>query len=194
MISPIFKLATGAVRGSLKEAIDAEDEDITIIVDSGESEVPLSDDEQEIVDWINSQKTTRKIEYLFLHTTATHTDAKVSSIVKYWKDRLGWVNSGYNGIITRDGKVSILADLNQVCNGVKGYNSKSIHFSFIGGIDKNGKAIDNRTAEQKSMFEVIIKTIKNKYTDIIILGHNQKSTKRCPCFDVPLYLKEIGVD
>jgi hypothetical protein len=32
------------------------------------------------------------------------------------------------------------------------------------------------------------------HPSIKVAGHNQFATKACPCFDVPNYLRSIGVD
>jgi hypothetical protein len=64
----------------------------------------------------------RQISYLVVHCTATSQDARVESILKYWKDKLGWKNVGYHYLIDKTGFVNVLADHETITNGVKGNN------------------------------------------------------------------------
>ena len=55
-----------------------------------------------------------------------------------------------------DGKIEQLLDENEVSNGVQGYNSTSINISYVGGIDGQGRAVDNRTQAQKdSLYNIL---------------------------------------
>jgi len=92
----------------------------------------------------------------------------------------------------------------KVANGVKGYNAKSIHVAWVGGIDRqHPNGTDNRTAAQRfALFDIVVK-LKQKYPKAVILGHRDISPdknhngivdpweriKECPCFDV---LKEFA--
>jgi N-acetylmuramoyl-L-alanine amidase len=132
----------------------------------------------------------REIKYLAIHCTATSQKAKVSSIVNYWKNTLGWKNAGYHFIIEPSGNVVELLSIDKVSNGVRGFNSESINISYIGGIDANTKPTDNRTDEQiKSMIK-LVKKYKELYPNIIIQGHRDfpNVKKDCPSFDVKKWL------
>lgn len=144
----------------------------------------------------------RRISYIVVHCTAGSQKQTIESIKSYWKNTLKWKNVGYHRIIKPDGEIVKLAEDNEVTNGVAGYNSTSIHISYIGGIDANGKAIDNRTTEQKCALEHILKEYKKKYPNAVIKGHRDFSIdknkngkidsweriKECPCFDaIPEY-------
>ena len=122
----------------------------------------------------------RHIEYLVAHCTATDQDTKISSILRYWKTRLGWKNPGYHFIIEADGKVTQLQDLEKASNGVRGYNRNSIHVSYIGGKD-----IDDRTEAQKIAMTALFKGLKAMFPEAEILGHRDfpRVTKSCPRFD-----------
>lgn len=130
----------------------------------------------------------RNIKYIVIHCTATSQRATVSGILNYWKHNLGWKNPGYHRLIEPDGTVHKLQDFNRNTNGVKGYNSSSIHISYIGGIDEKGKPKDNRTEEQKaSILDCIREALQyNGCTDMtIIQGHRDfpEVAKECPSFD-----------
>ena len=91
----------------------------------------------------------RDIKYIVIHCTATSPDTKKESILNYWKNVLKWKSAGYHKLIDKFGIIHELAKYEQVTNGVKGYNSNSIHFSYIGGVDEVGKPKDTRTPKQK---------------------------------------------
>ena len=129
----------------------------------------------------------RPIKYIALHCTATPQNATVMAIQRYWKDSLKWKSPGYHLLIEANGTIHRLLDFNGVANGVKGFNKESIHISYIGGVDKQGKPLDNRTAVQK---EAILKCINevlewSENKCLIIQGHRDfpNVNKACPCFD-----------
>ena len=133
----------------------------------------------------------RNIKFIVVHCTATPTNTSIESIKSYWKNNLKWQNNGYHYIIQRDGTVVQITDELKIANGVAGYNTASIHLSYIGGVDKNDKPIDNRTPAQKeAIFNLIIK-LSNKYPQAEIKGHRDFPNvhKACPSFDVKQWLK-----
>lgn len=129
----------------------------------------------------------RPIKYIAIHCTATQPNATLVAIQRYWKDNLGWKSPGYHLLVEPNGTVHRLLDFNGVANGVKGFNKESVHISYIGGITKEGKPVDNRTNAQK---EAILKCIDEvlEWSDnkcLIIQGHRDfpNQNKACPCFD-----------
>jgi N-acetylmuramoyl-L-alanine amidase len=192
MIKPIFSIQEVLMRPSkrielwkqqLAECQKAEDEDLVIIsdVENVEEECPIATNLKEFLDWLNIQTVNRTIEYIFQHCTATRQDATVSAILNNWK-RQGWINPGYHVILPTEG-YTVLADLNSVSNGARGYNSKSIHISYIGGIDQNGKAFNNMTESQKKLMIAITKALKEKFPNAKVMLHNEVSNKACPSFN-----------
>lgn len=134
---------------------------------------------------------TRQINRIVLHCTATSQQATVEAIQNYWKNNLGWKNPGYHFIIGVDGTVYMLLHPNKVSNGARGYNSDSLHISYIGGINKNTrKPEDTRTKEQKAAMKRLVKQYLRKLGDIPVIGHNEISNKACPSFDVQQWLKD----
>lgn len=135
----------------------------------------------------------RNIKNIVIHCTATGIKAKLESIKNYWKNKLGWKSPGYHYIIDYLGNVTQLLSESKIANGVKGHNSESIHISYIGGIDFEGKAYDTRSyAQEVSMFDLIVK-LSTKYPNAQILGHRdfQGVKKDCPSFDVKAWLKSF---
>jgi len=137
----------------------------------------------------------RAIKHIVLHCTATSKDTKVSSIVRYWKERKGWINPGYHFIIDVFGNVTQLQPLDKASNGVRGHNSTSINISYIGGVDKNGKSKDTRTMQQYDAMVGLVKAFHAVFPDADILGHRdfEGVKKSCPSFDVKQFLKEIKI-
>jgi N-acetylmuramoyl-L-alanine amidase len=137
----------------------------------------------------------RHIKYIALHCTATPQNTSVMSIQRHWKDTLGWRSPGYHFLIEANGTIHRLLDLNEVANGVKGYNKESIHISYIGGVSKEGRPEDNRTAVQK---EAILLCIKEaiEWSDNkcpIIQGHRDfpNVKKACPSFDAKAEYRDV---
>lgn len=137
----------------------------------------------------------RTINNIVLHCTATPQTAKVENIVRYWKEELGWKKPGYHHIIKADGQIVDLLPIEQPSNGVQGFNSDSIHISYIGGVDGKGNAVDNRTDAQKQAQIKLIKLYKQQFPNAQIKGHRDFPgvAKSCPSFDVGEWLNCIGI-
>jgi len=127
----------------------------------------------------------RIIKYIVIHCTATQPNTKKESILNYWKNTLKWKSVGYHRLIDANGIIHELANYDQITNGVKGYNSESIHFSYIGGIDEAGRPKDTRTIKQKESLLYLVQKAKKKYPEAIVLGHKDFKgvVKACPSFD-----------
>jgi N-acetylmuramoyl-L-alanine amidase len=135
----------------------------------------------------------RNISFIAVHCTATPQTTTIASIQNYWRNNLKWRSSGYHVIITPDGKINRLAPDEAICNGVAGFNSVSLHVSYIGGVDANGKAIDNRTPQQKAALYEVLTTWKRLYPNAIIQGHRDfpRVKKACPSFNAKAEYKDI---
>lgn len=148
----------------------------------------------------------RKINYIVLHCTASQQTETVESILSFFKNVKKWKNPGYHFIVRPDGSVANTCKIENIANGVAGHNANSIHISYIGGIDKQGKAVDNRTDAQKAAQIKLLNELKKKFPSAKITGHRDLSpdknndgiispnewTKMCPCFDTKKWLKEMN--
>lgn len=146
----------------------------------------------------------RQIKYLAVHCTASSQTTTIKGLEMEFK-RKGWKNPGYHYVVSADGKVHQMLDEAKVSNGVKGYNSVSVNVAYIGGIDNQGKATDNRTAAQKKSLRALLKMLKGKYPTAVIQGHRDFSPdlngdgkitrnewiKACPCFEAKEEYKDI---
>ena len=140
----------------------------------------------------------RNIKRIFVHCTAGPQTQTVAEIQKYWKNVKKWKTPGYHYIIKPDGEIVPLQPEDKPSNGVAGYNSTSINVCYIGGIDKQGRPVDNRTDAQKESLIRILKELKSRYPDAEILGHREiwgqdpsKWHKMCPCFSAKAEYEHI---
>lgn len=127
----------------------------------------------------------RTIKYIAVHCTATPQTTSIDSIRNYWKTNLKWKMPGYHFLIKPDGEIVQLLDISKVSNGVLGYNKETINISYIGGVDKNNKAIDNRTEAQKKALLLKLKELKKMFPNAVIQGHRDFPgvRKDCPSFN-----------
>ena len=136
----------------------------------------------------------RDIKYIVIHCTATQPNTKKESILNYWKNTLKWKSVGYHRLIDANGVIHELAKYEQVTNGVKGYNSNSIHFSYVGGgVDEFNNPKDTRTLKQKESLLYLIKQAKKQFPNAIVQGHRDFKgvVKACPSFDAKIEYENI---
>jgi N-acetylmuramoyl-L-alanine amidase len=135
----------------------------------------------------------REIKYIVIHCTASKPNTKKEAILNYWKNTLKWKTVGYHRLIDANGVIHELAKFEQITNGVKGYNSESIHFSYIGGIDESGRPKDTRTLKQKESLLYLIKQAKKQFPNAIVQGHKDFKgvAKACPSFEAKNEYKAI---
>lgn len=127
----------------------------------------------------------RTINYIVVHCTATQPNARIEDIKRYWRENLKWKSPGYHYMIKADGEVVNTLPVDQVSNGVAGWNSQIINISYIGGVDKNNQPKDTRTPEQKASILKLLKELKSKFPKAKIQGHRDFPNvhKACPSFD-----------
>ena len=72
----------------------------------------------------------------------------------------------------------------------------SRHIVYAGGVDTDNvqKAKDTRTPAQKEALKRYVLDFHRKHPTVKIVGHNQLAAKACPSFDVPQWLKSIGIN
>jgi N-acetylmuramoyl-L-alanine amidase len=131
----------------------------------------------------------RQINWIVVHCTATPQTTKPSSILNYWRNRLGWRSPGYHLLIEADGTVHELAPFDKITNGVRGHNSEAIHISYIGGVDADGLPADTRTEAQKAAIldclrKALLWTMDQQVKVPHIVGHRDLfNGKACPSYN-----------
>ena len=149
-----------------------------------------------------------KIKYLIIHCTATPEYREITSAqIRHWHldpppAGRGWHQGGYTDLFHLNGGIERLVANNndgivdpwEVTNGVTGINSVSRHIVYAGGLAADGKTPkDTRTPDQRKALTRYVQDFIRLNPGILIAGHNQFAPKACPSFDVPLWLKKIGV-
>ena len=146
----------------------------------------------------------RTIDRIFVHCTAGSQKQTIEDLKAEFKAK-GWKHSGYHYAVMPSGRIEQMLPEEEISNGVQGYNSTSINVAYIGGIDGNGKATDNRTSEQKKSLVELLKQLRERYPRARIMGHRDISPdkngngiidpweriKECPCFDAITEYKDI---
>lgn len=137
----------------------------------------------------------RAIDLLIVHCSATIEGNEYSSKTisdwhkarnfSYYKDTKTGEKRyvGYHYIIHLDGTIEPCRPESVRGCHVSNYNAKSIGICYIGGYDKNKKAIDTRTPEQKASLLKLLKELKGRYPKATVHGHREYAAKACPCFD-----------
>lgn len=149
-----------------------------------------------------------KLKFLIIHCTATPEGRNVfPDEIRRWhtdpveKGGRGWKQVGYSDMIMLNGVLVNLVPYNdddlvdpwEITNGATGTNHQSRHVVYVGGTDKQMRTKDTRTAAQLATLKNYVRTMITKYPGIKVAGHNQFAKKDCPSFDVPTWLKSIGV-
>ena len=149
-------------------------------------------------------------KYLVIHCTATKEGVNIKpEQIKEWhmgENGRGWSRVGYSDLITLDGALHNLhfakgtnpyddfVEHSEMTWGVKGINKYSKHVCYVGGLDDNKDPKNTMTTEQKYTLEIYLKHEILRHPDLLIAGHNQFSTKACPCFFVPNLCRDMGIE
>lgn len=151
----------------------------------------------------------KPMQYLVIHCTATPEGREVSADeIRRWhtapvsQGGRGWKQVGYTDMVHLDGCVERLVDNNEdaqvdaweVTNGAAGYNSISRHIVYVGGCDKAGMPKDTRTEAQREALKHYVEDFHARFPQVKIVGHHELNPgKACPSFDVPTWLRSIGI-
>jgi hypothetical protein len=140
----------------------------------------------------------QKAQIVVWHCTGNTPNPKLtgSDIARYHTSPTpngrGWKVPGYHAVIRTNGKIDILVDNDydseilqeEITNGVRGINYKSIHIAYIGGLDPVSMLPHPTitTMQYKALAEISHK-IQANIPGIEFYGHNHFSNKACPCFN-----------
>ena len=149
------------------------------------------------------------MQYLVIHCTATPEGREVSAAeIRRWhtapvsQGGRGWKQVGYTDMVHLDGRVERLVNNNEdaqvdpweVTNGAADYNNVSRHIVYVGGCDKAGKPKDTRTEAQREALKRYVEDFHARFPQVKIVGHHELNPgKACPSFDVPTWLRSIGI-
>lgn len=127
----------------------------------------------------------RKINKIIIHCSATPEGRHVTvqDIDRWHRDR-GFSQIGYHWVIYLDGSIHKGRSEEIAGAHVVGHNANSVGICYIGGVDEMMRPKDTRTKEQRATMRSLVSSLKNKYPDATVHGHNEFAAKACPSFDV----------
>lgn len=147
-----------------------------------------------------------ELKYLILHCSDTPPNREVTEEdIRQWHIvERGWSKYGYSKLFQRSGNVLDFYDIdndqwveaNEITNGAVGFNRNSVHWCFAGGkIGANGLVEPDKilTSNQMIAFKVEINEFLKYHPQVVVIGHNQVSTKLCPGFKVSELLRLSGI-
>ena len=128
-------------------------------------------------------------DYIVVHCTATRPSMDIGRVeVDAWHRHRGFLGIGYHYIIRRDGLLETGRDSEDVGAHARGFNSRSISVSIVGGVTEGDVTIseDNFKDEQWVTLKALVERLTELYPDAVVLGHRDlpNVSKDCPSFDV----------
>ena len=133
----------------------------------------------------------RPITEIIIHCTGTvpSNGTTVEAVRKYHKEVNGWKDIGYHYLIYIDGSIHQGRPIDQIGAHCKNHNTGTIGICYVGGKNAEGKLVDTRTVAQIAALRNLVKSLKTVFPTIKkVSGHNQYSSKPCPCFNVETQL------
>ena len=126
----------------------------------------------------------RQISEIIVHCTATVEGKEVTvADIDRWHKANGWNGIGYHYVVYLDGTIHKGRNENVSGAHCSGHNSKSIGVCYVGGLDAQGKPKDTRSTPQRIALNKLVTELKNKYKGAVVYGHNDFTSKSCPCFN-----------
>ena len=126
----------------------------------------------------------RSIDKIIVHCSATREGQHVTvQQIRQWHLQRNFADIGYHYVIYLDGTVHKGRSLEKAGAHCKGYNAHSIGICYVGGLDRQGKPKDTRTAAQKAALLSLIRELRQRFPRATVHGHREFANKACPCFD-----------
>lgn len=127
----------------------------------------------------------RPINKIIIHCSATPEGRHVGiDEIDCWHRAAGFRRIGYHFVIYLDGTVVSGRPIEEVGAHCRGQNSDSIGICYVGGTDSYGNPRDTRTTHQRRALIELVKSLKSRFPDARIYGHNDFAAKACPSFNV----------
>lgn len=150
----------------------------------------------------------KRTDYLVVHCSASgDTNLTVEQIRAMHKAQ-GWLDIGYNDVITRDGKLHTGRGRDAVGSHVKGFNSTTYGICLVGGKLEGGKWRANFSDAQYDTLEKRLRELQAHYPNKPgVLGHRDLSPdkdhsgvieprefiKECPTFNAREWAASKGL-
>ena len=126
----------------------------------------------------------RSIDKIIVHCSATREGQHVTvQQIRQWHLQRNFADIGYHYVVYLDGTVHKGRPLEKAGAHSKGHNAHSIGICYAGGLDRQGKPKDTRTAAQKAALLSLIRELRQRFPRATVHGHREFANKACPCFD-----------
>lgn len=136
----------------------------------------------------------RKITEIIIHCSATAPGwmaglsvEEQAAEIDRWHKAQGWAGIGYHYVVGRDGTVATGRDIERDGAHVQGRNAGTIGVCLIGG--RGSSATDqpeqHYTPEQLAALRDLVDSLRTRFGNVPVSGHNQFAAKACPGFSVP---------
>ena len=134
----------------------------------------------------------RFISKIIIHCSATKPDQDIGlDEIRKWHLKRGFNDIGYHYVVRLNGTMDIGRPIERVGAHVRGHNKESIGICYVGGLNYKGIPEDTRLKCQKEQLIAILKQLKEEFPTAEIIGHNDISSKACPCFDAKEEYKHL---
>lgn len=135
----------------------------------------------------------RRIDEIIIHCTATPRGRDFSvEQIRQWHKRRGFADVGYHYVIHLDGRVEQGRPVAQPGAHCAGHNASSIGIAYVGGLETDGQTpADTRTEQQRAAMAALVDSLQERFPEAVAYGHNEFSTKACPCFDVAKEFRRV---
>ena len=126
----------------------------------------------------------REINLIVVHCSATRADRDFTeNDLEVCHRHRGFNGAGYHFYIRKNGDIKNTRPLEKPGAHALGYNAHSIGICYEGGLDANGQAKDTRTLEQRGSLLALLRELKKKFPEALIVGHHDLNPiKKCPCY------------
>jgi hypothetical protein len=125
----------------------------------------------------------------------THTKPDIAHVEAYLLTKglaMGLLDIGYHFVIERDGDFLATRSDHLIGNHAPHYNLDTIGIALVGGLDEEGRQVDNFTEEQRDTLAFLIAYCQLKYTPpfpLRVSGHTELARfkdrdMRCPATDM----------
>ena len=129
----------------------------------------------------------RPINKIVLHSTYTPAGREHDvEDIRAWHKAKGWSDIGYHYLIKIDGTIEMGRSLKNIGAHARGHNQGSIGVVYVGGMSASGRTPeDTRTPNQIESMNRLVDSLNVVFGgNLTVIGHNEVSSKACPCFDV----------
>ena len=133
----------------------------------------------------------RKINRIIVHCSFTKASQNFTADdIRRWhvKDN-GWSDIGYHAVICRDGTIEGGRPDEIMGAHARSHNATSLGVCLVGGQSHAGEAEFNYTFAQLIALKNYLAEKSSVYGLSDIIGHNEVSSKECPCFNVTQFVK-----